>query len=85
MVRDIKIMPVLNGFICHVGCQKVVFNSLLTMVSNIEKYYSDPDRYEKEFISENKVNDTIDGSIPTLDNEYERDSIAGQTAARGRL
>ena len=59
MIREITITPVLNGFICKVGCQKVVFQSLLEMVQRIEEYYNHPEVVEKVFLAKavNKIND----------------------------
>jgi hypothetical protein len=65
MTREIKITPVLNGFVCQVGCQTVVFESVSELALNIERYYRNPDAVEKEFITRavNKraVNKTMDG------------------------
>lgn len=59
MVREIKITPVLNGFVCKVGCQTVVFQSITEMVKNLEEYYKNPAVVEKQFIAEavNKMNE----------------------------
>lgn len=51
MVRDIRIKPVLNGFVCEVGCQTVVFNDLSDMTNQIKRYYKNPEEVEKEFIT----------------------------------
>jgi hypothetical protein len=59
MIREITITPVLNGFVCKVGCQKVVFESVSEMARNLEAYYKNPEETEKRFIKEavNKMND----------------------------
>ena len=59
MIREITITPVLNGFVCKVGCQKVVFQSVTDLVRAIERYYQKPEATEKEFLAEavNKMND----------------------------
>lgn len=49
--REIKIRPVLNGFIVQVGCQTVVFDNISAMTSAIERYYKDPGAVEKEFVA----------------------------------
>lgn len=48
-IHNITITPVLNGFICNVGCQTVVFESLDKMTSEISRYYKDPIKVEKEY------------------------------------
>lgn len=59
MIREITITPVLNGFVCKVGCQKVVFESVSEMARNLEAYYKNPEAVEKEFLAKavNKMND----------------------------
>lgn len=42
MMRDIIIKPALNGFVVRVGCQRLVFKDLLSMLTQIEQYYKDP-------------------------------------------
>lgn len=61
MTRPIEIKPVLNGWICNVGCQQVVFTDKKTMLCELDAYYSDPDGVEKRFMSNavNKVEQQI--------------------------
>jgi hypothetical protein len=55
MVRSITINPVLNGWVCQVGCQTVVFTDLIKMTAEIGNYYRNPEALEKIYI-ENAVN-----------------------------
>lgn len=55
MIRDITIYPVLNGFVVHAGCQRIVFTTANDMLANLEKYYNAPDEVEKHFL-EKSVN-----------------------------
>jgi hypothetical protein len=59
MIREITITPVLNGFVCKVGCQKVVFQSPSELARAVERYYKNPDETEKEFLAGavNKMNE----------------------------
>ena len=59
MIREITITPVLNGFVCKVGCQKVVFQSASELARAVERYYKNPEETEKEFLAGavNKMND----------------------------
>ena len=52
MIRDIKIKPVLNGFIVDIGCQELVFNRLTGMIKSLEEYYGadEPDKVEKKWL-----------------------------------
>ena len=71
MIREITITPVLNGFVCKVGCQQVVFTSAVDLALAIEAYYKNPEAVEKEFLAKavNKMRDvpcvseTTDGRI----------------------
>jgi hypothetical protein len=49
MLREIKITPVLNGWIVTVGCQTVVFNDKPNMLNEIDAYLDDPERVEKTY------------------------------------
>lgn len=63
MVREIYIIPVLNGFVCKVGCQTIVFTTLANMTAEIERYYENPNKTEKEYINK-AVNRTIKSPEP---------------------
>ena|ERR1019366_6742637 len=62
MIREILIKPVLNGFICTVGCQLVVFQSASEMVREIEAYYKNPGVMVKAFMAK-AVNKMSDGPL----------------------
>jgi hypothetical protein len=49
MTREITIVPVLNGYICNVGCQRVVFQDRKAMLSEIGEYLQHPDKTEKRY------------------------------------
>ena len=89
MIRDISIKPVLNGFICKVGCQQVVFESVASLVQNLEAYLKDPSAVEKQFIL-GAVNKMTDGPqcMPTACDEADPTpaqvrSDSGQCESRG--
>ena len=48
--REIRIEPVLNGFIVHIGCKKAVFNDYREMVKELKGYYDDPQKVEDYYI-----------------------------------
>ena len=66
MTREITIQPVLNGYICIVGCQRVVFQDRNQMLSEIGKYLAKPDDTEKRYVKEavNKMPDTPQAICP---------------------
>lgn len=55
MAREINIRPVLNGFVCQIGCQTVVFDDTKHMAKEIERYYKNPEKVEQEYL-ENALN-----------------------------
>ena len=40
----------LNGYVCQVGCQTVVFNDKRTMLSELDQYCDRPEEVEKRFL-----------------------------------
>jgi hypothetical protein len=50
MAHDVRIHPVLNGFVCEVGCQTVVFTSLDTLCKMLRKYYTNPKAMENIYL-----------------------------------
>ena len=78
MPRELKIIPVLNGFIVSVGCQTVVFPDPQSLGVAVARYYTSPDEVEKEYLSKpvNKIK--MDGPLcPSPSNPPE---CAGQPA-----
>jgi len=61
--RNIEIVPVLNGWICFIGCQRVVFTDKQTMLRELGKYYADPAKVEREYIAK-RVNRTEGAPVP---------------------
>ena len=56
-MKDIKIYPVLNGFVVKVGCQKIVFTSLAELTKELKRYYGakNPSEIDKDW-EENSIN-----------------------------
>lgn len=63
-MRNVTIRPALNGWVCEVGCQTVVFNDLETMLSTLREYILDPAGMEQEYIgrAKNKTMVSIQGT-----------------------
>lgn len=49
MIRNIKITPVLNGFLVTVGCQTVVFEGRAKLIQELHAYLDNPDEMEKKY------------------------------------
>lgn len=47
--KEITIRPALNGYICQVGCQTVVFESRELLVKRLDDYLTEPAVVEKWF------------------------------------
>lgn len=62
MIREIHIKPVLNGFVCSVGCQTVVFKTAVELGLAISAYYTEPEKVEANF-RKNAVNKVLDIGI----------------------
>ena len=75
--REITIIPVLNGFVCRVDCQTVVFKDKNTMLTALSDYYENPKAIEDSFLN-NAINKTlnqvpVDCSAPVnIDREPKR-------------
>ncbi len=63
MNRTIKIVPILNGFVCEVGCQKVCFTNRVSLLDALELYLKNPNEEERKF-REEAVNPDIEGLTP---------------------
>ena len=50
MIREISIVPVLNGWIVRVGCQTVVFTSADALLGALRRYLEDPIATEEQFL-----------------------------------
>jgi hypothetical protein len=54
-MREVKITPVLNGFIVQVGCQMLVYSNMEDLTGDLIEYQSDPEGTEALF-RKNAVN-----------------------------
>ncbi len=48
-MREINIRPALNGWVCQIGCQTIVFNDKTHMLNEIGRYIDDPKAIEAEY------------------------------------
>lgn len=49
-MREVSIAACLNGWICRVGCQTVVFTSRDTLLAWLDRYMKNPTATEAEFL-----------------------------------
>jgi hypothetical protein len=54
MPRELKIIPVLNGWIVEAGCQRCVFGDLGQLYTALGDYYRDPEATEARFLKDAK-------------------------------
>uniref|UniRef100_A0A6M3IP26 Uncharacterized protein n=1 Tax=viral metagenome TaxID=1070528 RepID=A0A6M3IP26_9ZZZZ len=62
MTREIRIIPVLNGFIVYVGCQTVVFQGRDTLPQALADYIKDPEASESYYLKSaiNRTGDQVE-------------------------
>ena len=51
MTRTIKIVPVLNGYVVHAGCQSVVFDDRAKLLAALSEYLVDAAATEEKFLA----------------------------------
>lgn len=47
---ELRVLMALNGYIVHVGCKTVVFESLEKMLKEMGRYYKGPQKVQKEYL-----------------------------------
>ena len=52
--QEIRINSVLNGFIVHVGCQRVVFETREKMLQELDRYFKNPGQVQKEYLEQKR-------------------------------
>ncbi len=63
-MRSITINPVLNGYICQVGCQTVVFTSRQVLLQELGRYLENPRLVEEEYLKSSINRDLLKSSEP---------------------
>lgn len=51
MIKEIQIRPALNGYVCRVGCQEVVFNDRQVLLLSLREYLDQPEEVEARFLN----------------------------------
>lgn len=57
-MKNVTIRPVLNGWICRVGCSEVVFTDRKAMLLDLDAYIKNPQAVEKTYL-DNAVNKEV--------------------------
>ena len=84
MTREIIIRPVLNGFVCDVGCQRVVFTDKQTMLGQLSEYYDKPEEVEQRY-RQRAVNKMSEGPEPCRPTDCCESSAPTPPVAMGRV
>lgn len=71
-MRQIVIDAVLNGFLVKVGCQHLVFSSVSSLCSELARYFHDPEKVEKEYLTSSINSHMALTPTPILDRPIER-------------
>jgi len=80
MPRRVEIEGVLNGFVCQVGCQRVVFNDVQSLSRAVEEYFLHPEETEKRYIE--KAVNKMEGPVAP---PQQTDSCAGQAVCEAPI
>ena len=51
-MRDLHISAVLNGYVVRIDCQRLVFVSKLTLLSELGRYLDNPALVEQEYLAQ---------------------------------
>ena len=78
MPREINIKPVLNGFVCQVGCQTLVFDTVRSLAVAVEEYFNHPEETEKRFLE--KAINKMEGPRPPERNQVRDQDCCGTIA-----
>ncbi|MBT9165336.1 MAG: hypothetical protein DDT23_01353 [candidate division WS2 bacterium] len=76
-MKDIRIEPILNGWLCVVGCSRIGFLDRQVMLKELERYLLDPVAVEKEYLEK-----AINAPIPPVITEIAIDSVAREVGRR---
>ena len=64
MIRDVTIKAVMNGFLVTVGCQKLVFTDVRSLLANLNEYYTSPEQKERMMIQSSiNAKHTLDNGV----------------------
>jgi len=63
IMRSITINPVLNGYVCQVGCQTVTFTTRSIMLMELDRYLDNPRKVEEEYLKNSINRDLIKNQV----------------------
>jgi len=72
--REIKIVPCLNGYVVHCGCQTVVFESREKLIEQLNRYLVNPNLTEIDYIK-----NAVNHMIPQLPDDVLRPAVTHLT------
>ena len=56
MIRDIRIEPILNGFIVQAGCQRLAYTGVDELIADLGSYLREPEATEKRILKDKGFN-----------------------------
>jgi hypothetical protein len=63
--RDFSVTVVNNGFIATIGCQRLVFKTLLEVAEALKEYWNSPSKVEAEYMRNTLVSSSNEVPVPT--------------------
>lgn len=86
--RDFSVTVVNNGFVATIGCQRLVFKTLLEVAEALKEYWNSPSKVEAEYMRNTLVSGGQElprTSTVTSTNPVDRAATVGYTLVqRGR-
>lgn len=73
--RTIRIVPVLNGYLVDVGCQRIAFDNPTVLMLDLHEYLLDPQGFEKQFVAKALHRDMINTFVPPQRDDQAEDRI----------
>jgi hypothetical protein len=87
MIRDLRIEPILNGFIVQAGCQRLAYTSVDELITDIGSYLREPEATEKRILKDKGFNrkHTMEMRMPEPGPAQEANSLANYAATPNQL
>ncbi len=77
---EVRITGVLNGFVCKIGCQTVVFDNIETMLAELGKYLRNPSEMEKRYVKSSLNSGKL--RCDTVESDARPAGLAGQAGSQ---
>lgn len=73
--RSFNVEVVNNGFIATIGCQRLIFRTLIDVADALIEYWKSPDEAEKQYMENSMVSTLVPEEIRT---PYPANTVVGR-------